>query len=92
MDRDLVVISPVKAQGSVQKRKWKGCKLQRWWATPRRQCLSDTAEQKHTQTHRDRKHGQDLQRSEQDKIPALRRKSGNNIPSQAEELFAIADC
>lgn len=67
MDRDLVVLSPVKAQGSVQKRKWKGCKLQRWWTTPRRQCLPDTAEQKHTQTHRDCKHGQDLRRSEQDK-------------------------
>lgn len=92
MDKDLVIIPLVKAQGFVQKGKWKDCKLQRWWTTPGRQCLPDTAEQKHIQTHGDCKHGQDLQRSEQDKIPALRRKSGHNVPSLTKKLFAIVDC
>lgn len=89
MDRDLVVLSPVKAQGSAQKRKWKGCKM----VDDSKEAVS--SRHSRTEAHTNSQRLQAWTRPAEVRarqIPALRRKSGNNIPSLAEKLFAIADC
>ena len=68
----------------------KDCTSQRWWVTPRKQCLPDTAGLDAQQNSRKLwQHAWQLYRFKPNKVPALRGGSGGRVPLQILTFMSL---